>query len=95
MERLKWPWVKTMGSNFRVGAPPILVYFSGDFFMFTGGTEFDPWPKVSRCVCRGSPFPWLGNLGQQDDHSWGSPILKHAETMLNAVDGQYPGIDSW
>ena len=29
---LNWPWLsKPMGSHFGVGAPPILVYFSGDW----------------------------------------------------------------
>ena len=34
-----WLWVKTNG----IGAPPILVYFSGDWDVHWG-TGFDPWP---------------------------------------------------
>ena len=38
-----WLWVKTvLGSHFGVGAPPTLVYFSGDWDVQWGG--FDPWP---------------------------------------------------
>ena len=33
-----WLWIKTTGTIFRAGAPPILVYFSGWIGMFTGGT---------------------------------------------------------
>ena len=33
-----WPWLsKPMGSHFGVGAPPILVYFSGEYGILTHG----------------------------------------------------------
>ena len=41
----KWLWVKTNGTIVGVGAPPILVYFSGWIGMFTGVRGFDPWPN--------------------------------------------------
>ena len=40
-----WLWVKTNGIPFwLVGAPPILVYFSGDWDVHWGVRDFDPWP---------------------------------------------------
>ena len=40
-----WPWFKTQLYHFGVGAPPILVYFSG---VHKGVRYFDPWPYVER-----------------------------------------------
>ena len=42
---------KPMGSHFGVGAPPILIYFSGDWDVHLGCSSgydlaFDPWPHV-------------------------------------------------
>ena len=43
----KWLWGKTNGTILGVfGAPPILVYFSGDWDVHWGyDLDFDPWPK--------------------------------------------------
>ena len=47
--RTIWLWVKTNGTYFGVGAPPVLVYFSGDWDVHWGlaDLDFDPWPCVS------------------------------------------------
>ena len=38
---------KPMGSHFGVRAPPILVYFSGDWDVHWGyDLDFDPWPYL-------------------------------------------------
>ena len=40
-----WLWVKTNGTTVGVGAPPILVYFSGDWDIHRGyDLGFDLWP---------------------------------------------------
>ena len=42
----KWLWVKCQNG---VGAPPILVHFSGDFDVHRGyDLDFDPWPNGCR-----------------------------------------------
>ena len=41
---------KPIGSHFGVGAPPILVYFSGDWDVHWGYGGFDPWPDKSAIV---------------------------------------------
>ena len=39
-----------MGFHFGVGAPPILVYFSGDWDVHWGyDLDFDPWPHLLGC----------------------------------------------
>ena len=42
---------KPMGSHFGVGAPPILVYFSGDL-EFAGGTGFLPMARWEQVVLK-------------------------------------------
>ena len=44
---LIWLWVKTNGTILGVGAPPILVYLSGDWDVHWGyDLGFDPWPYM-------------------------------------------------
>ena len=39
-----WLWVKNQWYHFGVGAPPILVYFSGDWDVHWGyNLDFEPW----------------------------------------------------
>ena len=57
-----WLWVKTNGTNFWVGAPPIVVDSSGDWDVHWGyDLDFDPWPWVSGFVFLWSwyPFGWF------------------------------------
>ena len=44
-----WLWLKTvLGSHFGVGAPPILVYFSGGWDVhWVYDLDFDPWPSIA------------------------------------------------
>ena len=38
---------QTMGSHCGVSAPPILIYFSGDWDVHWGyDLDFDPWPYI-------------------------------------------------
>ena len=40
-----WLWVKTNGTILGVGAPPVLVYFGGDWDVHSGyDLNFHPWP---------------------------------------------------
>ena len=49
-----WLWVKTNGTILGVfGAPPMLVYFSGWIWMFTGRTI---WILAHGHILQGSPF---------------------------------------
>ena len=43
MLKVTWLWVKTNGTIFGVGAPPILVYVGGDWDVL-GVRDFGPWP---------------------------------------------------
>ena len=49
-----WPWFKTNG----IGAPPILVYFSGDWDVHWGyDLDLDPWPH--RCFALVVVWVWV------------------------------------
>ena len=53
--------------HFGVGAPPILVYFSGDGDVHWGDdTDFDPWPYDDISLWAQLPMP--GHAGDSSHH---------------------------
>ena len=57
---------KLMASHFGVGAPPILVYFSGDWDVhWRYDLDFDPWPSAGGDRVEPTPF-WCVKGSQEE-----------------------------
>ena len=75
--------------DFGVGAPPILVYFSGDWDVHWVNGDIDPWPyeeghellKKLKQTAKGSPER------TPHDHAWISSLRYMTKNMEAAKDG--------